>query len=102
MILHVATEQEWNFCLDKEDYAPASLATEGFIHACENEQLKGVVDRYFGGRKDLVLLQIDETMLTSSVIRETGTGGELFPHIYGSINKHAIVAHTKWTDTLFE
>src|SRR5688500_785827 len=91
MILHVATEQEWTSCLDEDYYAPATLVAEGFIHACKAEQLKGVLERYFAGRKDLILLHIDEFKLLSPVVLERGTGRELFPHVYGKINKDAIV-----------
>jgi uncharacterized protein (DUF952 family) len=49
-----------------------------------------VLDRYFPGRTDLLLLLIDEQKLICPVLHEPGSGNELFPHIYGVINKDAI------------
>lgn len=57
----------------------------------------------FHGEKDLMLLCIDETKLTAKLVWEAPAHpsqgaapetdlGELFPHIYGSINVAAVVA----------
>ena len=94
MILHVATETEWNACANFDYYAPVAFKLEGYIHACSDEQLAGVLNRYFKGKEDLILLYIDEQLLTVPVKYESGTAGELFPHIYGRINKTAIVKRT--------
>jgi uncharacterized protein (DUF952 family) len=91
MIFHVATIREWEAYAAHESYAPSAFEREGFIHACHAQQLPGVLQRYFLGREDLVLLHIDERKLTSPVKHEPGTGNELFPHIYGRINKDAII-----------
>jgi|SRR5688500_610062 uncharacterized protein (DUF952 family) len=90
MIYHVTTEKEWDLYRDKDHYAPLAYEKEGFIHSCHLPQLKGVLDRYFAGRTDLLLLLIDEQKLACQVKYEPGTGNELFPHLYGRINKEAI------------
>lgn len=90
MIYHVTTKKEWESFHNKDHYAPLAYKKEGFIHNCHLHQLKGVLDRYFAGRTDLLLLLIDEEKLVSPLRHEPGTGNELFPHIYGTINKDAI------------
>jgi uncharacterized protein (DUF952 family) len=82
--------------------------TEPFLHLCTAEQLAGVLERYFAGRTDLVVLSIDETRLDAPLRWEPGveprsggshptpgaatTGHELFPHLYGSLALDAVVA----------
>jgi uncharacterized protein (DUF952 family) len=38
-----------------------------------------------------LLLEINETKLKSKLVDEPSSAGELFPHIYGKINKDAIL-----------
>jgi uncharacterized protein (DUF952 family) len=91
MIYHVTTGSEWKACEGNDRYTPAAFSREGFIHACHAEQLQGVLQRYFAGHTDLLLLHIEETKLTCQLKHEVATGGELFPHMYGGINREAIV-----------
>jgi uncharacterized protein (DUF952 family) len=91
MIYHVTSQKEWSAFENDNEYAPAAFLHEGFIHTCQAHQLEGVLQRYFAGRQDLLLLHLDEQKLACQPIYESGTGGELFPHVYGKINKDAIV-----------
>jgi uncharacterized protein (DUF952 family) len=98
MIYHVTTISAWEACAHENSYAPKAFEKEGFIHSCHLHQLSGVLGRYFLGQEDLLLLHIDEQKLVSQVRHEPGTGNELFPHIYGTINKDAIKELTKGRD----
>ncbi len=91
MIYHIATEKDWNHWLSRPEYAPEAFEREGFVHTSHRHQLGGVVERYYAGRTDLILLHIDEQKLACQLVEEPSTNGELFPHIYGKINKSAIV-----------
>jgi uncharacterized protein (DUF952 family) len=91
MIYHVASQNDWKTFETDGEYAPEAFLREGFIHTCHAHQLQGVLQRYFAGRHDLLLLYLDEQKLACQPIYEPGTGGELFPHVYGKINKDAIV-----------
>jgi len=74
-------------------FVPAAFADEGFIHCSYAHQVCDVANRLFGGRTDLVLLEIDPGRLTCRVIDENLEGGtELFPHVYGPIPASASVA----------
>jgi uncharacterized protein (DUF952 family) len=90
MIYHVTTTREWDVFKDKQVYAAASFQQEKFIHTCHLSQVQGVLERYYMMSTDLILLHIQERKLTSPLKHEPGTNGELFPHIYGEINKEAI------------
>ena len=55
------------------------------------EQLAGVLDRYFRGQADLVVLKIDVQRLRSPLRWENPPGSnERFPHIYGPLNVDAV------------
>lgn len=91
MLLHVATVEDWE-ARSAADYRPAGLATEGFVHCCDDRQLAGVLERYYRGRDDLVLLHLDPAGLTVDVVWEDTSGrGERFPHVYGPIDTAAVV-----------
>jgi uncharacterized protein (DUF952 family) len=92
MVYHVTTRAAWQACSAKETYAPDGFEKIGFIHACSLEQLNGVLQRYFQGQTQLLLLEIQETELVPILKYEIATGNELFPHIYGMINKSAVKA----------
>lgn len=84
-IHHLASLEDWER-RTSEHYEPAGLASEGFIHLCTAEQLSGVVERYYVGREDLMLLTVDDSHFGDELVWEDLTGsGEKFPHVYGSL-----------------
>lgn len=94
-ILHMTAEGEWTDAQRAGAYRAASLATEGFIHCSEPQQVVEVANRLFRNRQDLVLLHIDIRKLTSQGRYENLEGGtQLFPHVYGPINLESIVKVT--------
>lgn len=91
MIYHVTTPQAWQQAQENGFYAAASLEQEGFIHCCRPEQLEGVLDRYYKQVQNLLVLYIDESLLTEPVKYEPSPlAHELFPHVYGTINLEAV------------
>jgi len=92
-IYHLTTAPEWLQAKQKGRYESSSLAEEGFIHCSEERQIQGVLERYFSGKKDLVKLLIDTTLLTSPLYYDWSPSIEdTFPHIYGPINLDAVTA----------
>lgn len=90
-IYHVTTWQEWNAAREKGYYTAPSLEAEGFIHCSEEQQVNGVLKRYFSGKKDLVKLMIETSRLTSGFKYEPAPSvNESFPHVYGPINLDAV------------
>lgn len=91
MIYHVALAADLAAARVQGDYRVSSvgrtLEEEGFIHASRPDQLPGVLDRFYAGvAEPLVLLHVDERLLTSPVVVENG-----FPHVYGPIDLAAVV-----------
>ncbi len=90
-IYHIVSEQEWKSQQSDDGYTHTSLEAEGFIHCSLREQVKGVLSRYFDSKEELLVLTIDSSKLSSLFIMEESTGNEKYPHVYGPVNKEAII-----------
>jgi len=91
MIFHITSRNDWFSQKGKSTFSPADFNREGFVHCCTQEQIAGVLERYFSNQKDLVLLHLDERKLSAELKYEPSTNNESFPHLYGPINRDAIV-----------
>jgi uncharacterized protein (DUF952 family) len=89
-IYHIVLPEVWA-AFGGDLYTAESLETEGFIHCSFAEQLDGVIERYYKEKSSLVILEIDTNLLMSRMIKEPSTNREIYPHIYGPINRDAIV-----------
>lgn len=90
LIYHIVLPEDWA-AFDTDLYFARSLETEGFIHCSFEDQLGGVIQRYYAGVGEVVVLTIDTERLMSRVVNEPSTANEIYPHIYGPINRDAIV-----------
>lgn len=91
LIYHIVLPDAWA-AFDNDLYRHASLETEGFIHCSFADQLDVVIDRYYSGEQRVVILEIESDRLMSRMIKEPSTNSEIYPHIYGPINRDAIVS----------
>lgn len=89
-IYHIVLPEDWE-AFDTDLYRAKSLETEGFIHCSFAEQLDAVIKRYYKGAKKIVVLEIDTERLMSRVLKEPSTNNEIYPHVYGPVNRDAIV-----------
>ncbi len=94
LIYHIVLPEVWD-AFDGDLYKATSLETEGFIHCSFTGQLDVVIDRYYSDKSSLVILEIDPEHLMSRMIKEPSTNSEIYPHIYGPINRDAIVSVTE-------
>lgn len=92
IIYHVVERIIWEKFAEQTFFEAESLRTEGFIHCSFPDQLDGVIKRYFAGVSDVVVLSIDADRLIARLVSEPSTNGEHFPHIYGAINRDAIIS----------
>lgn len=92
MIYHIADKISWEKSAITGSYEHPSLGSEGFIHACLESQIASVRQRYYEDVDDLQLLHIDETLVNSLIKYELSPSvQEVFPHIYGPLNRSAVV-----------
>jgi uncharacterized protein (DUF952 family) len=99
LILHLVSNEAWLAAVKGGAYRADSLSTEGFIHCSKPSQIVGVANTFYRGQQGLVLLVIDPTRLQPELKWEPpaepepthAREGELFPHVYGSLNLDAVV-----------
>lgn len=92
---HITTPEQFAKFADKNFYEAESLRAENFIHASFAEQLEETLRIHYQNASRVLLLTVDSALLTSKLVVEKSRGGEDFPHIYGAINKSAIIAVTE-------
>jgi uncharacterized protein (DUF952 family) len=98
LIYHITTQTQWDASKDTEQYTVPSLQEEGFIHCSDEGQVKEIIERFYAGAKDVIVLSIDTDKLTSQLIFEWSPSvQQTFPHIYGPINTHAVTAAVPWS-----
>jgi len=91
MLLHIVGRDEWQpgTQLRVDD-------TVGFIHCSDPGTIHLPANRFYAGRTDLVLLEIDQARLDVPVRWEPGDPAEpdgvWFPHVYGPVPAAAVVA----------
>ena len=91
MIYRIAEQTDWQNAQQTGAFASADLTREGFIHASEQAQIMRTANKYYRGKNDLVLLEINEQAPGMTVKREDLAGtGIFFPHVYAPIPLAAI------------
>jgi uncharacterized protein (DUF952 family) len=91
VIYHITTAGDWEAARQKGFYEHPSLTAEGFIHCSQENQVAGVLKRYFAGQTNLIKLVIDTDRLTSHFVFDwSPSTQDTFPHIYGPINLDAV------------
>ena len=92
LILHITTRSDWETAVSNPPYTAASLQTEGFIHCSTPAQVLMPANAMFKGQTDLLLLCLDEDLVTADVVYEDCyESGTAFPHIYGPLNLNAVL-----------
>lgn len=91
MIYHITNKKIWETALKNNSYKTESFVKEGFIHCSPKEKIPEVLNNFYKGEKDLLLLCIDETKVKAKIVWEDLYNHDYeFPHIYGELNLDAI------------
>jgi uncharacterized protein (DUF952 family) len=69
--------------------APVDHA-DGFIHFSTAAQVAETAARHFAGKGDLVLVAVGAAGLGPALRYEPSRGGQLFPHLYGTLPLSAV------------
>ena len=93
VIYHLVPSDYWESQPTDRLYTPADFAREGFIHCTRGEeQITVVANRYYrNDRRAWHVLVIDEQAVSSEIKYEPGRDGLLYPHIYGPLNREAVL-----------
>ena len=65
---------------------------DGYIHFSTASQAGETARRYFAGQADLVVLEVEGDGLGAALRWEPSRGGDLFPHLYGTLLVRDVVA----------
>jgi len=84
-LFHLVPADQWRTWETRDEYAPASLQGEGFVHLSTAEQVPGTLATFFAGVPDVLLLEVevpdDEERLRWEPA-EGPRGVEEFPHLH--------------------
>jgi len=94
IIYHLAPIDYFHAQPPDRPYTPAEFDREGFIHCTKgDEHLVVVANRYYrNDARAFLVVVIDEDLVTAQIKYEPGADGALYPHIYGGLNRNAIVS----------
>jgi uncharacterized protein (DUF952 family) len=93
LIFKICGEQEWRTAQSAGSYDGSAVdRRDGFIHFSTARQLAETAAKHFTGREDLILVGVDTAALGCALRYELSRGGELFPHLYATLD----VAHVRF------
>lgn len=93
-IYKILSEAEWqNAHLTGAFLGSEVDLKDGYIHFSTRDQVEETANKHFKGQNDLILLAIDGALLGDALVYEPSRGGQLFPHLYGSLAVASVHAH---------
>ena len=94
-IYKVCTEFEWQEAKNKGQLIGSKKDKEdGFIHFSGDDQVAGTLKKFYQNQKDLILLKVD-TLKLDHLIWEQASDGNMFPHLYSSLDLTNVVDEFK-------
>ena len=90
-IFKIITIDEWQKAKQSETYLGSSIdIKDGYIHFSGEDQVKGTLEKYYSNQKGLVLLKV-ETLKLDHLLWEQASDGNMFPHLYSSLDLSNVV-----------
>ena len=90
-IFKIIDVNEWQKVRDIGTYSGSLKDIEdGFIHFSGEDQVKGTLEKYYSKQENLVLLKV-ETLKLDHLIWEQASDGNMFPHLYSSLDLSNVV-----------
>lgn len=83
-VYKVFTESEWKLFQETGQFeGSADDLRDGFIHLSTKEQVAGVVERFFAGKRPLYVAEFSNSEFLQRLKWESSTSGGVYPHLYG-------------------
>ena len=90
-IFKIIDVNEWQKVREIGTYSGSLKDIEdGFIHFSGEDQVKGTLEKYYSKQKNLVLLKV-QTLKLDHLIWEQASDGNMFPHLYSSLDLSNVV-----------
>ena len=94
-VYKVCTKPEWLEFKNKGQLIGSKKDKEdGFIHFSGDDQVAGTLKKFYQNQKDLILLKVD-TLKLDHLIWEQASDGNMFPHLYSSLDINNVVDEFK-------
>ncbi len=91
-IYKLVARREWEATQASGEFAgSAADHADGYIHFSTADQAQETAKRHFAGVEDLMLIAVDAQSLGAALRWEPSRGGELFPHLYGPLERRLVV-----------
>lgn len=92
LVFKICSAAQWIACATDGVLPPSAVdVRDGYIHMSTAAQVRETARLHFAGQDDLWLLAIDTHALGEGLKWEPSRGGDLFPHLYGALERAAIV-----------
>jgi len=90
-IYKIIDQKTWQQAVDLGTFSGAAIDLEdGYIHFSTKDQLKETAARHFAGQHGLLLVRVDSEQLGDALKWEPSRGGDLFPHLYESLDTSTV------------
>ena len=92
LIYKIVTASQWANAESLGAFHGAAIDLEdGYIHFSTRQQVKETVEKHFHGQLDLLVVGVDPDQFGEELKWEPSRGGDLFPHLYGSLSLDSVV-----------
>ena len=90
-VYKICTKSEWQEVKDKGQLVGFKKDEEdGYIHFSGEDQVAGTLKKFYTNQKYLILLKID-TLKLEHLLWEQASDGNMFPHLYSTLDVSNIV-----------
>lgn len=77
---------DWDAARAVGAYAGSAVdLADGYVHMSTAAQVVETAAKHYRGRDDLVMVEVDLTVLGEALKWEVSRGGDLFPHLYAPL-----------------
>ncbi|MEW5717258.1 MAG: DUF952 domain-containing protein [Chloroflexota bacterium] len=92
LTFHLVPQKYFDALDPNTDYVPRDFARDGFIHCTDGaEEMARAANRYYQANAEThYYLYIDKTRVRAPIRHDDAA--RVYPHIYGALNRDAIVA----------
>lgn len=92
VIFKICPSDLWNQARPEGVFRGAEIDhADGYIHFSTADQVAETLRLHFAGAEDLLLIAVDGDRLGEALRYEASRGGQLFPHLYGSLSLDAVI-----------
>jgi uncharacterized protein (DUF952 family) len=89
LIYKLLKRETWQAAVAQGVFAGAGIdLADGYIHLSTAAQVRETARRYFTEGDDIMLVAWEDTGL-AGLVHEPSRGGDLFPHVYGTLDPAA-------------